>query len=349
MTLPTPIGAATVLARYAVKIEPLTSREAIADVGSRTVGLWDLAQPGEEPWSRQEYIGSAAEEVGSYRVTWEEGVRRPLEREALWRVHREGGSLVWSALDLPEQCRNPYWLREALSGLLRDANVGLRELDLTGLPDRTPLGGPARSPWWFMHGVGAARPLRLDDFDPDSEPEDDDVIHLRDLPELLWLAAGWPGEEPGDWHQGFLDLARGVFGVLGETEHWLYKGLPERLERREQIIEAVTASPSSRDARTLCDLWQWRDRLMEPARAWSGVLMCQHPVLRGRGGKTWEGWSEGDGDMSDRLAGLGDDIARRVLDNIDVARRIGEALVGMWGLGELVDEPVTVRKASVLS
>ncbi len=341
MTFPIPFGATTAHARYDLLVEPLGTIDEIEPVAARVAPLWQLHEEDGEPWSRQEYLGDQAQRVGSYHVTWVEGVARPLHREALWRVRRAGDRLVWSALDMQGWCRTPNWLSEALSGMLRDVNAGLHERDLRVLP-----AGPNRHQGWRrIYEVGAVRSLRLDDFNPDGGPEGDDVIHLRDLPELLWLAAGWPGEEPGEWHQGFLSLVRGLFEVLEEKQHWLYRALPERVEQRAQIVDAVTSSPSPRNAETLCDLWTWRDRLMGPARTWSGVLMCQHPVLRGRDGRTWEGWQVGGGEMSDLLAGLGDDIARSVLDDIDVARRLGEAMVGLWGLGTLVDEPVRVMEA----
>ena len=337
MPLPAPFGGLLLSARYALRVEPLLSEEEVALVASRTVRLWEQQGEFEQPC----YLGDAAIRHGSYHVTWTEGVRRPLAREVLWRVGRLDDTLVWSSLDGLGRGRTPHWLKEALSRLLGDINAGLRERDLSCLPPAPD----RRQAWRQLFGVGAVRSLRLDDFDPDGGPEGGDVVHLRDLPELLWLAAGSPGVAMVESHQGFLDLARGLFEVLGETEHWLYRALPERLESREQIVEAVASSDSSRDARTLRELWQWRDRLMEPARPWGGIMMCRHPVLRGRDGRTWEGWDVGDGELSDLLADLGGDIARSVLDNIDVARRIGEAMVGLWQLGVVVDEPVAVGEA----
>ena len=342
MTFPTPFGTTTVHARYNLLVEPLGAVEEIESVAARVAPLWRLHEEDGEPWSRQEYLGDQARRVGSYHVTWVEGIAHPMHREALWRVRRAGDRLVWSALDMQGWCRTPNWLSEALSDLLRDVNLGLHERDLGVLPTVPD----HRAEWRYIHGVGSARSLRLDRFNFDLGVDPHDVIHLRDLPELLWLAADFPGGTIDEWHQGFLDLVRGLFESLDLTGHWLYRGLPTKLESRGQIVKAATSAPRQRDAETLQDLWDWRDRLMVSAQPWSGIMMCRHPVLGGRDGRTWEGWQVGGGEMSDLLAGLGDDIARSVLDNIDVARRIGEALVGMWDLGPLVDEPVTVSEAT---
>ena len=345
VTFPIPFGTTTVHARYDLLVEPLGAGEEIEPVAARVAPLWRVHEEDGESWSRKEYLGDQAKRVGSYHVTWVEGVVRPLRREALWRVLRAGDRLVWCALDMQGWCRTPNWLSEALSGLLRDVNAGLHERDLgvlPAVPDR-------RVEWRRIHGVGSTRSLRLDRFNHDLGADADDVIHLRDLPELLWLVADFPGGTVYEWHQGFLNLVHGLFETLDLTGHWLYRGLPTRLKSREQIVKAATSTPVQRDAATLRSLWDWRDRLMASAQPWSGVMMCQHPVLRGRDGRTWEGWATGDGEVSDLLAGLGDDIARSVLDNIDVARRLGEPMVGLWGLGALVDEPVRVGEASVPS
>lgn len=340
MPLPVPFGRTLLRARYDVQVEPLASVDEIEHVAARTVMLWEQ----EGPFERPRYVGEAAQKLGSYRVSWTEGVRRPLRREVLWRVGRVGDALVWGSIDGLGWGRTPHWLKEALTGVLVDLNAGLRERDLGCLPPASD----RRQAWRCMRGVGAARSLRLDDFNPDAGAEDDDVVHLRDLPELLWLAAGWPGDEPGEWNQGFLRLSRGVFEVLEATEHWLYRALPARLDSREQIVQAVAAAPTRREAGTLRDLRRWRERLMEPARPWAGVLMCQHPVLRGRGGKHWDGWSGAGGEdveVAGKLARLGDEIAMRALDGIDTARRLGDVMVDLWGLGADVDEPVLVSEA----
>ena len=328
---------------------PLDSVEALSDVASRLVFGWHDDDPEQRRLYRSWYIGDLRQLRGHYHVTWTEGSRRPLQREALWRVGRAGDEIGWVDLDMAywtQRC--PHWLREALSSLLVGVNGGLRDRDLSCLPDAPP---KRSGRWRRQYGVGAVRSLRLDDFCPDGGPELEDVIHLGDLPELLWLVAGFAGAEVGDYSQRCLDLTRRLFEVLGATDHWLCRNLPVKLEDRSQVVAAATQAPSKRVLRTLCDLWGWRDRLMVSAEPWGGIMLCQHPVLRGRGGKRWSEWPAGEGgegaegEMSDLLADLGDDIAMTVLDNIDVARRIGAAMAGLWDLGPEVDEPVCVREA----
>ena len=318
----------------------MDTRQAIEPVAARVVSIWDL----NSEVTRDLYVGEGAGRAGSHKVTWTEGVQRPLQREALWRVRRAAGKLVWSSLDMGRWCRRPHWLTWALSRLLADVNEGLRERDLDVLEPAAE----RHDAWRCVLGVGPGRSLRLDAFDPDDEPSSEDVVHLRDLPELLWLAAGFPGGETGEWNQGFLNLTRGLFEVLGLTDHWLSARLPTKLESRSQIVDAALGAPSDRASRTLRELWTWRDRLMASAEPWAGILMCQHPVRRGRSGRWWEEWEGGEGaegEIADLLADLGDEVAKTVLDNIEVSRRIGETMVRLWEPLPLLDEPVIVREA----
>ena len=121
----------------------------------------------------------------------------------------------------------------------------------------------------------------MESFCPDSGPEREDVIHLRDLPELLWPVAGFPGIEVADYKQRCLELSRGLFEVLGVTDHWLYRPLPGRLGDRCQLVAAATQASSGRVTRALCSLWEWRDRLIASAEPWAELMMCRHPVRRG--------------------------------------------------------------------
>ena len=330
-------------------MKPLDSVEALSEVASRLVFGWNDEDTEQRGLWRSHYIDDWRHRRGHYHVTWTEGSHRPLLREALWRVGRAGDEIGWADLKMGQSGeRHPHWLREALSKLLVDVSAGLRERDLSSLPSAPP---KRAGRWRRQHGIGAWRSLRLYDFCPDGGPEAEDVVHLRDLPELLWLVAGFPGKDIGDYNRKCLGLTRGLFEVLGATDHWLYRNLSGRLTTRDQVVAAATGAPAHRVAQTLRDLWGWQDRLMVSAEPWDRIMMCRHPVLQGRDGKHWSDWPrvvDDEGVMADLLARLGDDIAKTVLDNIDVVRRIGGAMVGLWDLGPLLDEPVFVREAQVL-
>ena len=292
MELPVPFGPATLHSRYEVRVVPLETSEALGQVAAQTVFGWDDEDPEQRRLSRMYYEGEYAQQAAAYRVTWVEGTVRPLKREMLWRVARVEDKLVWTSLDRAGFQRRPHWLANALSKLLVDLNSGLRERDLACLPPAPD----RRAAWRFMHDVGAVRNLRLDDFYSDDVPQPEDVVHLRDLPELLWLAA--TADEDGrvyEWTEEYLKLARGLFEVLGMTDHWLYRNLSGTPRERSKIVVAATQAPTDRATETPVRLWMWRDRLMASAEPWSGILYCRHPVKRGTDGRWWEGWGAASG------------------------------------------------------
>lgn len=337
MVLPVPFRAAVLDARYRLQITPLASEAEIDEVGRRAMDHWPRgARRTESAW-----LGARARNRGTYHVSWVEGSARPLERGLLWAVEQAGTELVSAAMQGLGHSFLPHWCKVALARLLVEFNDGLRRWDPASLPRLRP----RQDAWRYIEGVGPPRTLRLDDFYPEDAPAPDEVVHLRDLPMILWRAAGWPGERP-DWrHQAFLDLSRALFLVNGLSDHWLLRALPKNVDRREDVVLALNGAPSGLQIRTLRAMWAWCDRLMLPAKLWAGVRETPHPVLRGPGGTNWDGWSDQGGGMPRLLAELGDDIAGTLIDSIDVARRVSDLMVELLDLGPLVDEPVLVDEA----